>query len=105
MVTKLAVRLMYSNAKAVPRNAAKFWDLLQSTGGQAAVLLFAVINNALIVRGPTNGNLHAELEAEFVDPDLREALVTNRLRSEADIVLFNRKVGSGKATFQFRRPR
>ncbi len=81
---------MFSNAESLPRDPTKFWDLLRSTGGQDPVRLFAVVNNALIVRGPMNVDVHTELEAEFADAGLRNTLAAHRSKSEADIVLFNR---------------
>ncbi len=82
---------MYSNVAGIPRDPEKLWSLVKTTDpGDDPISLLAVINNALLFLGATNQKLHAELEAEFAQTDLREALKRHRAAAEGRVILFNR---------------
>jgi hypothetical protein len=89
--TSFAIRLMYSNTEGGSRDPEKLWSLLKTTvSNDDPMSLFAVINNALIFLGAMNEGLHQELEAEFADDQLKNALTKSRATSEGPVILFNR---------------
>lgn len=89
--TKFAIRLMYSNVEGGVRDPARLWNLLKTTAANDnPVSLFAVINNALIFRGAMNEKLHTELESEFADGELKNALEKGRATADGPVVLFSR---------------
>jgi hypothetical protein len=82
---------MYSNVAKVPRDPEKLWTMVKTTApGDDPISFLAVINNALLFLGATNQKLHAELEAEFTQADLREALAKHRAAADGRVILFNR---------------
>lgn len=82
---------MYSNVEDCSRDATKLWDLVKTLAEtDDLVNHLAVINNALIFLGAMNGQLHAELEAEFADADLQGALAKARTTADGPVILFNR---------------
>src|SRR5712692_4911782 len=90
METRLAVRLMYSNAQGVAPNPQEFWNLIHGASENATIPILAIINNALIFRGAMNLALHVELEAEFSGEKLRRLVSEQRAKFDDSLVLFNR---------------
>lgn len=82
---------MYSNVHGGSRAPEKLWSLVKSTAANdRPVSFFAVINNALIFRGAMNERLHAELESEFANGELKKALATSRAAADGPVILFSR---------------
>jgi hypothetical protein len=90
METEFGVRLMYSNAEEVPRDPVMFWGIVRSVQGHDPIRLLAVINNALLVHGFTDLELHHQLEAEFASQHVRDVLAAHRTKMDGDVFLFNR---------------
>jgi hypothetical protein len=90
--TRWSARLMYSNIYGGSRSAHVYFDLLRTTEGNDATLLFAIINNALLFVGQMSPQLHFDFENEFIDPAVRDKFREHRERFDGDLLLFSRGV-------------